>query len=185
MSEIASRGQLRLAFLRWAIVTVPAMLFLGFASARLAPSGSANSWYAALEKPAATPPDWLFPVAWTLIYILMGIALAIVINARGSRWRAAALVAFALQLIVNLVWSPVFFGMHRLHLALLLIIAMFVLTAATTWLFAKVRSGAALLMVPYLLWIVFAGYLNFAIIQLNPGADGHLAPGGATTQITL
>ena len=121
----------------------------------------------------------------TVARMLLGLALASVINARGSRWRAAALIAFGLQLIVNLIWSPVFFGMHRLHIALALIVAMFVLTAATIWLFAKVRSGAALLMVPYLLWILFAGYLNFAIIQLNPGADGHLAPGGAATQITL
>ncbi|MBW4329858.1 tryptophan-rich sensory protein [Stakelama sp. CBK3Z-3] len=185
MSELASRGQLRLAFFRWAIVTVPAILLLGFASSRLVPSGSMNPWYAALTKPAFTPPDWVFPAAWTVIYILMGLSLAIVINARGSRMRGRAITFFALQLIANLAWSPIFFGMHRTVWAIVLIVVMFVLTAMTALLFARVRGMAALLLVPYLLWIIFAAYLAVRIHQLNPDADGSLVRGGGATQITL
>jgi tryptophan-rich sensory protein len=103
LREIASKQQLRLAFMRWAVVTVPFILLLGFTSARIAPSGSANSWYAALVKPAETPPDWVFPVAWTTLYILLGIALAMIIHARGSRLRGPATVLFAVQMAVNLV----------------------------------------------------------------------------------
>src|SRR3546814_4550857 len=76
MTEIASRAQLRLSFLRWAVVTVPLVLFLGFLSGRLVPSGSENEWYAALAKPSMTPPGWMFPVAWTILYVLEGVALA-------------------------------------------------------------------------------------------------------------
>lgn len=182
LMEIASKRQLRLAFLRWAVVTVPFVLLLGFTSARLAPSGSGNAWYAALAKPAVTPPDWVFPVAWTGIYVLLGVALAMILHARGSRMRGPAIVLFAVQLVVNLVWSPLFFGMHRVTLALGVVGAMFVLTLAMTFVFARVRPLAAWLLTPYLAWLAFAGYLNYAIVDLNPEAE-TLAPSSATTQI--
>src|SRR3546814_15979711 len=70
MTEIASRAQGRLSFLRWAVVTVPLVLFLGFLAGRLVPSVSENEWYAALAKPSMTPPGWMFPVAWTILYAL-------------------------------------------------------------------------------------------------------------------
>ena len=182
LREIASKQQLRLAFLRWAVVTVPFVLLLGFTSARLAPSGSDNAWYAALAKPEITPPDWAFPVAWTVIYILLGLALAMIIHARGSRMRGPALVLFAVQLLVNLTWSPVFFGMHQVTWALGIVGAMFGLTLVMTVVFARVRIMAAVLLVPYLAWLLFAGYLNYEIIDLNPGAE-TLAPATSTTQI--
>ena len=74
MNEIASPGQLRLAYLRWSLLTVPAIVLLGFLSGRLANSGYGNRWFDALEKPALMPPGWLFGVAWTILYILMGLA---------------------------------------------------------------------------------------------------------------
>ena len=182
--EIASRSQLRLAFLRWAVVTVPFVLLLGFASARLAPSGSDNGWYVALAKPQATPPDWMFGAAWTILYIMLGLALAMVINARGSRLRTPALILFALQMALNLAWTPLFFGAHQVVPALILIAVLFVLALATLIVFAQVRIGAAALMVPYLLWIAFAGYLLFEINALNPGA-ADLVPASSTTQIVI
>lgn len=182
MSEIASKRQLQLAFARWAIVTVPFVLLLGFASARLAPAGSANCWYAALVKPSVTPPDWAFPMAWTVIYALLGLSLATIVNARGSRLRGAAIALFALQLAVNLAWSPVFFGMHQVTWALGLLGGMFGLTAVMIAVFARIRGTAALLLVPYLAWIAFAGYLTYAIIDLNPSAE-TLVPSSSTTQI--
>jgi hypothetical protein len=85
--ELASKQQLRMALLRWAVVTVPFILLLGFTSARSVPTGAENHWYQALVKPPQTPPDWAFPIAWIVIYALMGLALAMVIHARGSTVR--------------------------------------------------------------------------------------------------
>ena len=184
MREIASKQQLRSAYLRWAVVTVPFILLLGFTAARLVPTGSQNLWYAALVKPAQTPPDWAFPVAWTTIYILQGLALAMIINARGSPLRGAAITLFAVQLVVNLIWSPLFFGAHQVFWALVVIVVMFILAVATTWLFGRIRSAAAWLFVPYLAWLVVAGLLTWQIAQLNPNAE-TLVPSSSTTQITL
>ncbi len=184
VNEIASKGQLRASFLRWAMVTVPAVLLLGLASGRVAPSGSDNGWYMALAKPAMTPPGWAFPVAWTTLYILMGLALAIVIHARGSRWRGPAIAAFAVQLALNLAWTPLFFGAHQVTNALYLLIAIFVAALATTVLFARVRKVAAWLLVPYLAWLSVAGVLNWRIDQMNPDAEA-LVPSASTTQVTL
>jgi tryptophan-rich sensory protein len=182
--EIASKGQLRLAYLRWAVVTVPFVLLLGFTSARLAPAGSENAWYMMLAKPEMTPPDWAFPVAWTIIYILMGLALAMVINARGSKLRGPAIVLFAVQLAVNLVWSPLFFGGHQVFYALLLLAALFVLVLATAALFFQIRTWAALLLIPYLLWVAYAGLLLYQIDALNPNAEA-LVPSSASPQMEL
>ncbi|QNQ11744.1 TspO/MBR family protein [Sphingomonas alpina] len=184
MREIASKQQLRLAFLRWAMVTVPFILLLGFASARLVPTGSANRWYAALTKPDLTPPDWAFPVAWTIIYIFMGLALAMIIHARGSKLRGPAILLFALQLVVNLIWSPLFFGAHQVFWSLIVIAIMFVLALATTLLFGRIRAAAAWLLVPYLAWLVVAGLLTLQIDQLNPNAE-TLVPSSSSTQISL
>ena len=182
MRELASKQQLRLAFARWAIVTVPFILLLGFTSARSVPVGSANRWYVALAKPAQTPPDWAFPVAWTVTYVLIGLALAMVIHARGSRLRGPAIALFAAQMVANLAWTPVFFGAHQIFWSLVVLGAMFVLTLATTVAFSRVRMAAAVLMLPYLGWILFAGYLTYQIGQLNPNAE-TLVPSSTSTQI--
>ncbi|MCM8731956.1 TspO/MBR family protein [Hephaestia sp. GCM10023244] len=184
MTEIASRAQLRLSFLRWAVVTVPLILFLGFFSGRLVPAGSENGWYAALAKPSLTPPDWLFPVAWTILYVLEGVALAIILHARGARGRGLAIALFVVQFALSLAWTPIFFGAHKVVLALAIIVVMALLAIATTLLFGRIRRGAAWLMVPYIAWICFAGMLTFGIHQLNPDAQG-LVPSSSTTQIEL
>jgi len=168
--------------MRWAVVTVPFILLLGFTSARWVPSGSDSSWYRALVKPEMTPPDWAFPAAWTLIYILLGLALAMIIHARGSRLRGPAITVFAVQMVANLIWSPLFFGMHQVFWSLITIGVMFVLALATTLLFGRIRSAAAWLMVPYLAWLVYAGILTYRIAELNPGAE-TLVPSSTTTQI--
>lgn len=178
--EIASRQQLRLAFLRWAIVTVPFVVILGATSGRLFETGDANCWYRALAKPAETPPDWAFPVAWTTIYILMGLALAMIINARGSSLRGPAIALFAAQLIVNLAWAPLFFGAHQVFWAVVAIAAMLALAIATTFVFGRIRKAAAWLMVPYLVWISFAGVLTWRIGQLNPNAESLVCAASAT-----
>ncbi|RYD58496.1 MAG: tryptophan-rich sensory protein [Sphingomonadales bacterium] len=184
MREIASKGQLRLAFLRWAVVTVPFILLLGFTSGRLAPSGDENPWFMQLAKPEIMPPGWAFGAAWTVLYILLGLALAMIINARGSTLRGPALVVFAVQMAVNLAWSPVFFGMHQVVPALIIIAVLFVLAVITTILFARIRVGAAILLIPYLAWLGFAGYLLFQINELNPNA-ASLVPSRSADQIQI
>ncbi len=179
---IASRGQLRMSFLRWAVFTVPLILLLGFASGRAVPSGSENGWYMALQKPALTPPGIVFPIAWTSLYILMGFAAALILHARGGKGRGLALALFAAQFALNLAWTPLFFGMHQVGAALLVIVAMLVLAILTTILFGRIRPLAAWLMVPYLVWISFAGVLTWRIGQLNPDAE-TLVPAAHTSQM--
>ena len=171
-----------MSLFRWAVVVVPLILLLGFASGRSVPAGSDNAWYVALAKPAATPPDWLFPVAWSVLYVMIGVALAIVLNARGARGRGVAVVLFALGFALALAWQPLFFGAHRIGAALLVIGGMVALGIATTLAFGRIRPLAAWLMVPYLAWICFAAALTWRIGQLNPGA-ATLVPSAHTTQM--
>ncbi len=182
--QVASKQQLRMAFLRWAIVIVPLVLMLGILSGRLANSGYGNRWFDALAKPAFMPPGWAFGVAWTILYILIGFAFAMIVAARGARRRGVAIALFVAQLALNLAWSPLFFAAHRVSAALLLILVLIVLVAATILAFARIRPVAALLMTPYLAWLLFAATLNFAIDRLNPHAEA-LAPGSARTQISI
>ena len=182
MNQIASKGQLRASYLRWALVVVPAIVFLGFLSGQIANSGYGNRWFAALAKPAIMPPAWAFPVAWTLLYILMGFALSMILHARGARMRGFAILVFLAQLACNLAWSPLFFAAHKVHGALYLIVLMLLLAGLATLLFARIRAIAALLMLPYLAWLCFAATLNYQVGVLNPDADALVAP-GLNTQI--
>ncbi|WBO21124.1 TspO/MBR family protein [Sphingomonas abietis] len=184
MSVLASQGQLRMSFLRVALVTVPLILFLGILSGAAAGSGFSNSWFAALAKPAAMPPGWAFPVAWTILYILIGFALAMVIRAKGAGGRGIAIGLFVAQFVLNLAWSPTFFAAHKMGVAFAIILLMILLTIATILAFARIRSRAAVLMLPYLLWLCFAAYLNHAIEALNPNAE-TLAPTASSTQVQL
>jgi benzodiazapine receptor len=184
MSELASAGQLRMSFARVALVTVPLVLFLGVLSGALAGSAGDDPWFAALAKPDAMPPAILFPVAWTLLYILIGFALAIVVAARRAAWRGLAIGLFVAQFLLNLAWSPIFFAAHQPGIAFAVILAMILLTVGTLLAFARVRRKAALLMLPYLAWLCFAAWLNHAIDVLNPDA-GALAPAAGSAQVQL
>jgi translocator protein len=176
MNEIASRGQLRMAYLRWALFTVPAILFLGFLSGRVANSGYGNRWFDALEKPGFMPPGWVFPVAWSLLYILLGLAFAMVLHARGARLRGLAIGLFLVQLLCNFAWSPLFFRAHMIGEALALIVVMIALSVAIVWLFARIRIGAAVLMLPYVAWLAFAAALTYSIHMRNPEASTLVVP---------
>ncbi|WP_380788626.1 TspO/MBR family protein [Sphingomonas sp. R86521] len=171
-----------MSFLRWAIVTVPLIVLLGFLSGASVRVGSANPWYVALAKPALTPPPWVFPVAWTSLYIMLGLALAMILHARGARGRGTAIAVFAVQFAFNLAWTPLFFGAHRIGAALLVIVVMLALSIATTIMFGRIRTIAAWLMVPYMVWISFAGVLTFGIGRLNPDAE-TLVPAARTSQM--
>lgn len=181
MGGIASRSQLRWSFWRWAIFTVPLVLLIGFASGRSVPAGKDNVWYAALTKPALNPPDWVFPVAWATLYVLLGLAIAVVLNARGARLRRPAAAMFAVELVALTAWQPLFFGAHRIVAAFWLVVFILIWGIATTVVFSRVRRSAAWLVVPFLCWVGFAAVLNWSIHRLNPAAE--LAPGEHTTQM--
>lgn len=182
MSEIATPGQLRLSYWRWAMITVPAIVLIGSLMGLLSNSGYGNRWFAALDLPSIVPPGWVFAVVWPLLYICLGLSLAMVLHARGAKGRGFALLLFFAQLLANFAWSPLFFAAHQVTSALYLIIFILMVTLATAFAFASIRKAAAWLLVPYLLWLAFASVLNFQIDQRNPDAEA-LVPHAASTQI--
>ncbi|MBB4859484.1 tryptophan-rich sensory protein [Novosphingobium chloroacetimidivorans] len=182
MNFLASTWQLRAGVIRWALVCVPVVLMLGILSGVLSGSGADEAWFAALRKPVGYPPPATFGLVWSVLYILMGLSLAIVLSAAGARGRGLAAAVFALQLAINLTWSPLFFGAHRITGALVDILLLDVAVVATIVLFARIRPSAAWLLAPYLAWILFATYLNFAILQDNREFDG-VHPSGAVERI--
>ena len=184
MTGIASKSQLRMSFLRYALFTVPGILLLGTLSGTLSGAGEGNPWFDALAKPDFMPPGWVFGAAWTILYILIGLSLAMVLHARGAKGRQRALILFALQLALNFAWSPVFFALHRVGPALSVIAAMIVATVIMIFVIWRIRVGAALLLYPYLGWLMFASVLNYQIVVLNPDA-GALAPSTQTINIEL
>jgi len=184
MAELASPRQLRIAYMRWALICVPAILLLGTISGKIANSGYGNPWFDALSKPALMPPGWAFGVAWSILYVMMGLALAMILNARGAKGRGIAIILFLIQLALNLSWSPTFFALHRIMLAFGLIVAIVLWAGATTIAFWKIRPLAGMLMLPYLAWLLFAATLNWQIHILNP-AGVTLVPSSGNTQIII
>ncbi len=182
MSEIATQGQLRMSYLRWALVTVPAIVLCGSLSGLLSNSGYGNRWFDALDLPAITPAGWVFATVWPILYICLGLSLAMILHARGAKGRGFALLLFFVQLIANFAWSPLFFGQHQVTTALYLIIFILMVTVATALAFLPIRKAAAWLLVPYMAWLTFAAVLNFQIDQRNPDAE-TLVPAAASTQI--
>jgi len=182
VNGIASVGQLRASLLRWMLVTVPAIEFFGMISGFLSNSGYGNRWFAMLDKPAFTPPGFVFAIAWSVIYLLIALALAVILHARGARGRGLAITLFLVQLLCNYAWSPLFFAAHEVTLAFYLILVILALAVITTVLFARIRPIAAWLMLPYLAWLAFASVLAFGIDQRNPDAETLVAP-AVRTQI--
>ena len=179
MTALASRGQLRASFFRWALFTVPLVVLLGFLSGQLSGSGSDSLWFQSLAKPAIYPPPVWFGIVWTVLYIMMGLALAMVCAAWGARLRGMAIAAFLVQLAVNLAWSPVFFALNDIRAALVVIIVLDVLVLVTIALFWRVRRFAAVLLLPYLAWIAFATVLNWQFLELNPDGGIKQSANGA------
>jgi tryptophan-rich sensory protein len=157
-----------------ALLTVPAIVIAGSASGWLSGSGYGNAWFDSLLKPPFMPPGWAFGVAWTTLYVLMGLALAMILAAPRTPTRRTALTLFFVQLAVNFAWSPVFFGAHDIDLGKIMIIVMLVIALAAASLFRRIRPVAGWLLVPYLLWLCFAFALNSSIGALNPGAGTSL-----------
>jgi translocator protein len=166
MAEAAERRE----WWKYALITVPAIVLAGSASGWLSNSGYGNDWFDGLTKPFFMPPGWAFGVVWPILYVLLGIALALILAEPPSTKRRNALILFFLQLALNFAWSPIFFAAHAIQLALGVIVAMAGFAALTAGQFRQIRPLAGALMVPYLLWLCFAFALNSAIGNLNPGA---------------
>lgn len=148
-------------------ISILACLLVGFL-AGIATQSSVNTWYTTLEKPFFTPPNYLFGPVWTILYILMGISAGIV-WCRGLHhiWVKTALYHFVFQLLFNALWSLVFFSLQKPLWALLTILVLLVLILLTFKWFKVVNKTAAYLLIPYLIWVLFAAALNFEIWRLN------------------
>lgn len=131
-----------------------------------------GAWYERLQKPAWTPPNWAFPVVWTILYISIAVAAARVAVLPGS---GQAMAFWAAQIAFNTLWTPVFFGLHRMKAAMVVMIGLWAFVAATMVSFMMLDALAGWLFVPYLIWATIAGALNFSVWRLNPG-EGRGAP---------
>ena len=130
---------------------------------------SIPTWYAALEKPFLVPPSWTFSVVWPILYLLMGLALYIVWD-KGWEYREVriAMGVFGLQLFLNFLWSILFFGLRSPFQGLVGIILLWLAILVTIVLFYRISRPAGLLLLPYIVWVTFAAYLNYSIYVLNP-----------------
>lgn len=135
----------------------------------LATAPAIPTWYQTLNKPVFSPPQWLFGPAWTTLYILMGIALFLVwrqgFSAPGVR---LALLAFLVQLVLNVIWSFLFFGLRSPLIALIEIVVLWLAILFTIIRFFRVSVPAGVLLLPYIGWVTFATILNAALVKLNP-----------------
>lgn len=173
MTVPASPAQLRASFLRWTLFLVPLVLLLGFLSAQVSGASISNPWFVALKKPAMNLDPVVFPAAWIGLYLLMGLAAALVSAAWGARARGLALVCFALLIALNIAWPLVFFRLHQIENALYLLAAIDAVMLTAIILSFTVRQLAGVLLLPCLIWAGFATYLNWQILELNPDMGSY------------
>lgn len=129
-------------------------------------AGNSFSFYEELIKPPLSPPGWLFPVMWAILYALMGIS-AFMIYTSDSKERCKALIIYGIQLFLNFMWSIVFFRFKMIGLSVAVILTLLALILVMMIKFYRIRSVSAYLNIPYLMWIIFASYLNIGILLLN------------------
>jgi len=146
------------------VVTVAAPLIGGLSTAQ-----AVTTWYQTIPKPTWNPPSWVFGPVWTVLYILMAVAAVVSFRAarRVGKPVGPALGAYFVQIALNTVWSIIFFGFRAPGWAFVEILALLVAILITTFLFARASKPAAIMMIPYILWVCFAAALNFAIYRLN------------------
>lgn len=125
------------------------------------------SWYSTLIQPPLKPPAWIFTPIWIIFYISMGIALLYYIRKKTFQNKHWGYILFTSQLLVNLSWSPVFFGLKNIELAFVLIILLDLLVLINIILFFKISNTAGKILIPYFIWLIFATYLNFGLLILN------------------
>ena len=149
------------------IIAVLIPLVVGGVSALL--TRDAMMTFDTLQKPPLSPPAWVFPVVWTVLYILMGLASYLVATANTSRIdKDGALTVYALQLAFNFLWSILFFNLEMYRFALIWLLLLLLLVIVTTARFYRINKAAGILLIPYIVWLLIAAYLNFQIVLLNP-----------------
>lgn len=149
-----------------AAVCIAIPLLVGIAARLL--TGSGMDSYATMKKPPLAPPGWLFPVVWTILYVLMGIASYRVLRSGKPSYRVReALGAYAFQLVFNFFWTLIFFGLKWYLFAFIWLVTLWILIAVTAVRFLKMDRIATYLLIPYLVWVAFAGYLNIGIALMN------------------
>ena len=151
------------------LLLVALCLGLGYFSSQVTLT-SVKTWYPTLVKPSFNPPDWAFPVAWTTLFIFMGIAAGLVwaeIDDKSEQVKKA-LLFFGIQLILNVLWSILFFGLRNPMLALIEIVLLWFLIYETFVKFNRINTISGYLLIPYLIWVGFATILNASIVYLNP-----------------
>ncbi len=156
-----------LTVIRWKklLVCVLIPLLVGGLSALITMGSMEN--FSALNKPPLSPPGWLFPVVWTILFVLMGIASYIVLERGSFAETRTALFFYGVQLFFNFFWSIFFFNFELYYFSFLWLLALWVLIIITAVLFFRISKPAGYLMIPYILWVTFAGYLNLGIAILN------------------
>ncbi len=147
-------------------------LFLTFMAACVAAGATGamfkpGDWYKALSKPDWTPPDWVFPVTWTVLYVLMSWSASRIAVLPGN---AQAMAFWALQIAVNTLWTPVFFGLRRMGAGMAIILCLWAAVAGTLVQFWALDWVAGLMFLPYLIWVTIASALNFSVWRRNRGA---------------
>ena len=132
-------------------------------------SSGSQKVYEQAAKPELSPPAWLFPVVWTVLFILMGISAYLVWSndAADETLRKTALIIYFIQLAVNFLWPILFFNLQAYFFAFIWLLVLLALVIAMTALFYRIRPLAAYLQIPYIVWLIFAGYLNFMVFKLN------------------
>jgi tryptophan-rich sensory protein len=144
------------------------IVFIAGAIGSIFTSPQITTWYAALVKPSWAPPNWVFGPVWTTLYVLIGVALFLVWREGVNRKDVKiALLVFAVQLILNILWSVIFFGFNSLLGGLLTVIILWIAILANIIVFYKVSKPAGLLLVPYIVWVSIASYLNYSVYLLN------------------
>ncbi|HYM03425.1 MAG TPA: TspO/MBR family protein [Stellaceae bacterium] len=169
MSGNSDRNSVTAEHRAWATLVVAVLVTAAAALiGTLATVPSIPGWYAQLAKPWWTPPDALFGPVWTILYLMMAVAAWLVWRAAGWSGGATAHALYGAQLAFNAAWSVLFFGLHLIGTGLIDIALLWLAIAATIAAFTKHSRAAALLLVPYLLWVSYAATLNFGIWRLNP-----------------
>ena len=150
------------------IYCVAICLVVGYLSS-ITTQSSINTWYPTLIKPIFNPPNWLFAPVWTLLFIMMGIAAGMIWNHLENQRELVkkALLFFTVQLLLNALWSYLFFGLNNVLLALIEVILLWLVIYETFHIFKKIDKKAAYLFIPYLIWVAFAAVLNGSIYYLN------------------
>jgi translocator protein len=149
------------------LVTSIIVPFIAAAIGNLATIPSIPTWYATLEKPFFSPPNWVFGPVWTVLHLLMGISLYMLWTQSSKKDKTKAFVTFGAQLILNTLWSIVFFGLHSPIGGVVVILVLLMVIIVTMRYFWHFSKPATYLLVPYILWVSFATVLNISIALLN------------------